>query len=215
MGLLRHPSTRRGLLLQCRPCLPCSPCHSWHPARGRGRAETQSPGAKALLGQSSSCNALSSSAVSPSALSRTPESHSSRQACFPLRGLQLSSWNTDQEAELWASRVNFQKPAYSDPRPAGGLPQKSHQGLLLAENPAGTWGAHRQTGPAKAQEAESVQPREVSPPPETQLCRQTHSQTETQTYLQLKGSQELRLQALRARIQSRQAKQGKARTSTN
>ncbi|XP_051025755.1 elongin-A3 member D-like [Acomys russatus] len=187
------------------PLLP--PCK--RKRKSSWKAEARSPGVKVLRGQSSSCNALS-----PSALSRTPESHRSRQACIPWHGLEPSSWSTNQEAKLWANRMNFQKPVYSGPRPAGGLLPNSCQGLLLVEDPAGTLGAHHQAVRAKALEGESEQSQEESPSQETQPCKQTHRQTETQTHLQLKVSQKLRLQALRARIQSRQAeaRQGSLQT---
>lgn len=164
------------------------------------------PGAKAPLGQSASCSALG-----PRALSLTAESHPSGGAGAPLRGLERSSRNTDQGAALWTRRVNSRTPVYSGARPASGLPQTSLQGPLLAEDPAATWAAHRQAAPAKAQEGECGQPREESRPRETRPRKRTHSQTETQTPLQLNESQELRLQALRARIQSTQAQKRQGR----
>lgn len=145
------------------------------------------------------------------------------QACCCVGGPEPCGDPSERGAQLGPRRVNSKTPVYSGPRPEG-VPQEPPAGHLLAEDATGTWGA-----PCQAKEADAADAADVShaanpaqgaerghaghhgQPGETQ----THSHTETKTQRQAEeADQELRLQALTARIRSRQAKRQQGRRQT-
>lgn len=199
------------MFVACPNCdsLPSSQDLPWKPLSQRKRKrestwkdEAQSPGGKAHLGESPSSKVLGPIA----AVSTSLENQSSCQACFPVDGWEHSTSHTHPQGPPWERRRNFRTPVYSGPRPAP-LIQRSHQGVL-AEVPSGTWNAPCQATEEK--KAETGQPAEESRHG-AHPGKQPHSQTETQSHMQLQESQELRLQALIARIQSKQASKPQGR----
>lgn len=195
------------------PCLNaecCPPCSSVQPPCMRKRellslVEAQRPPAKLPRGE-----CPTSEDLSPIAAWAIPESQSSGQACFS-RGdvLEPLSSQLDQEASPWESviRKNHKSQVYSGVRPADHLQKNSHL-RLLEDKSAGTRDVAQcqagkdQAGPGKPEEKSR---------PKTQSCKQTQRRPESPTPLQPQKSQEERLQALRARIQSRRAKMQQAR----
>lgn len=188
----------------------CPPCSSVQPPCKRKRelpsvAQAQMPPAKIPRGDSPTSEVLS-----PIAAWAIPESHSRGQACFS-RGdvLEPLSSQLDQEASAWESliRKNHQSQVYSEVTPTNHLQKNSHLGLL-EDKSAGTRDAAQcqagkdKAGPGKPEDKSS---------PKTQSSKQTQRQPEAPTPLHLQKSQEERLQALRARIQSRRAKMQQAR----
>lgn len=153
------------------------------------KAEAQSHGAKVPRSESPNCKELNLLPASP-----FPELSSSRQACLPPDGQDSSSWQSEREAAPWACRMTLKTPVYSGPAPGHGLLPKLHRGCLAKPD------CSRQ--PA-AQEEECR--------PQIRHGQTTHTQTESQTQLQLQEARELRLQALRERIQRAQAKKSQAR----
>nr|XP_048311638.1 elongin-A3 member D-like [Myodes glareolus] len=165
--------------------------------------EAQRPVAKAPLGKSHSSKELNCLDLSP-----LPDEASSCQDGSFLGDPDCSSLYTDQEESTWTRRVNFRTPVYSGRAPSR-LLQKSKQGRLA--EPSCSLKTHCQPAGDKAEPWQQV---EISLP-QTHTAKpnptQTETQTETQTHFQLEKSRELRLQALRARIQSAQAKKPQSR----
>lgn len=194
-----------GSLWACLNAECCPPCSSVQPPCKRKRElpsleEAQRPPAKIPRGESPT----SEEDLSPIAAWAIPESHSSGQACFS-RGdvLEPLPSQLDQEASAWESviRKNQKSHVYSGVRPA------DHLGLL-EDKSAGTRDvAQCQAGKDKAGPGKP----EDKSRPKTQSCKLTQRGPESPTPLQLHKSQEERLQALRARIQSRRAKMQQAR----
>lgn len=190
-------SSRASLNGEC-----CSPSSLERPQGKRERweplcpAEAQCPPAKVPRGESGS-----SMDLSPNAACSIPESPSSDQAWFEGElDQETSSSQQDQEASAWgwALRKNHRTQVYSGRRPAAGLQQK-HTGTRDA--------AHCQAGKVKAGLG---QPEEKFRP-QAHRGKESYSQPESHTPLQLQGSQEERLQALRARLQSQRAKRPQPR----
>ncbi|XP_038181433.1 elongin-A3 member D-like [Arvicola amphibius] len=170
------------------------------PCKGRRECtwtdEAQSPAAKAPLDKSHSSMELNCLEVSVSPL---PEVASSCEDGSLLDGLEQYYLHTDQEEPTWASRVNFRTPVYSGRAPSR-LLQKSKQRHLAEPS----WPLKTQSQPA-GDKAEPRQQEETSLP-QTHTTKANPTQTETQTHLQLEKSHELKLQALKDRIKSTQAK---------
>lgn len=152
------------------------------------KAEAQSHGAKVPRSKSPNCKALN---LLPA--SGLPGVSSSRQACFPRHGQDSSSLHSEREAAPWACRMNLKTPVYSGPAPAHRLLPEWHRGCLAKPD------CSRQT--AEEQECR----------PQIRTGQPPQAQTESQTHLQLQEARELRLQALRDRIQRAQAKKTQAR----
>lgn len=174
------------------------PSSSSTPPPGKGKkrkrpwkAEAQSHGAKVPRSESPNCKELN---LLPAR--RFPELSSSRQACLPPDGQDSSSLQSEREAAPWACRMSLKTPVYSGPAPGLHLLPDLHRGCLAKPD------CSRQ--PA-AQEEECR--------PQIRHGQATHTETETesQTHLQLQEARELRLQALRERIQRAQAKKSQAR----
>uniref|UniRef100_A0A8C6HNG0 Uncharacterized protein n=1 Tax=Mus spicilegus TaxID=10103 RepID=A0A8C6HNG0_MUSSI len=153
-------------------------------------AKAQGPSAKVPRGETGS-----SMDLSPNAACAIPEAHSSDVSWF--------KWNLaqqDQEASSygWALRKNHRTQVYSACRPAARLQQK-HTGTRDS--------AHCHIGKDKAG---CGQPEEKSWA-KGHRCKESYSHPESPTPLQVQGSQEERLQALRARLQSTRAKRPQPR----
>ncbi|KAM7328615.1 hypothetical protein ACRRTK_012707 [Alexandromys fortis] len=161
--------------------------------------EAQSPVAKAPLGKSCSSKELNCLDVSP-----LLEVASSCQDDSLLDGPEQYSLHTDQEEPNWTSRVNFRTPVYSGRAPSRLLKNSKEGQHAVPSCPLET-----QCQPA-GNKAEPWKQVEKSLP-RTHIAKANPTQTETQTHLQLEKSQELRLQALKARIQSTQAKKPQSR----
>ncbi|XP_059100433.1 elongin-A2-like [Peromyscus eremicus] len=174
--------------------------------KGRGKStlkaeEALSPGAKVPLGKSPSCQDPNDTGV----LAGHPlaQEASSLQDGFPLGGPEHSSLHTDQDLVLaWVRRTHFKTPVYSGRAPAR-LLQNSQRGRL-AEPLDCPWKTGCQDA---AEESEPWQPGEESRhQTQTHRGKAMHTKTASATILQLQESPELRLQALRARLQGAQAK---------
>ncbi|XP_050003220.1 elongin-A3 member D-like [Alexandromys fortis] len=161
--------------------------------------EAQSPVAKAPLGKSCSSKELNCLDVSP-----LLEVASSCQDDSLLDGPEQYSLHTDQEEPNWTSRVNFRTPVYSGRAPSRLLKNSKEGQHAVPSCPLET-----QCQPA-GNKAEPWKQVEKSLP-RTRIAKANPTQTETQTHLQLEKSQELRLQALKARIQSTQANKSQSR----
>ncbi|XP_057608310.1 elongin-A3 member D-like [Chionomys nivalis] len=161
--------------------------------------EAQSPVAKAPLSKSCSSKELNCLDVSP-----LPEVASSCQDDSLLDGLEQYSLHTDQEEPTWACRVNFRTPVYSGRAPSR-LLKKSKEGRLAV--PSCPLETQYQPAGDKAEPWQQVE----KSLPQTHTAKENPNQTETQTHLQLEKSRELRLQALKARIQSTEAKKPQSR----
>ncbi|XP_041529508.1 elongin-A3 member D-like [Microtus oregoni] len=161
--------------------------------------EAQRSVAKAPLGKSCSSKELNCLDVNP-----LPEVASTCQDDSLLDGPEQQYLHTDQEEATWAHRVNFRTPVYSGRAPSR-LQKKYNKGCHAVPScPLET-----QCQPA-GDKAEPWQQVEKSLP-QTHTAKAIPTQNETQTDLQLEKSQELRLQALKARIQSREAKKLQSR----
>lgn len=177
--------------------LPQPPCNM--KKKCTWTVEAQSPVAKALLSKSCSSKELNCLDVSP-----LPEVASSCQDDSLPGDPEQYSLHTDQEEPTWACRVNFRTPVYSGSAPSR-LLKKSKEGRhAVPSRPLET-----QCQPA-GDKAEPWQQVEKSLP-RTHTAKTNPRQTETQTHLQMEKSQELRLQALKARIQSTEAKKPQSR----
>ncbi|KAH0516203.1 RNA polymerase II transcription factor SIII subunit A2 [Microtus ochrogaster] len=177
--------------------LPQPPCKS--KKQCTWTVEAHSPVTKAPLSKSCSSKELNCLDVSP-----LPEVASTCQVDSLLDGPEQHSLHTDQEEPTWAHRVNVRTPVYSG-RASSRLLKKSKEGHHAVPScPLET-----QCQPA-GDKAEPWQQVEKSLP-QTHTAKANPTQTETQTHLQLEKSQELRLQALKARIQSTEAKKPQSR----
>jgi hypothetical protein len=139
--------------------------------------------------------------MSPIAACAIPEGHSSDIAWFKWNLDQETSFaQQDQEASTygWALRKNHRTQVYSGCRPAARLQQK-HTGTRDS--------GHCQVGKDKAGRG---QPEEKSRA-QGHRYKESYSHPESPTPLQVQGSQEERLQALRARLQSTRAKRPQPR----
>lgn len=180
----------------------CSPSSSECPRGKRQRwesrcpAEAQSPPAKVPREESGS-----SMDLSPIAASTIPETPSSGQVWFEWDLAQETfSSQQDHEASAWGweLRKQHRTRVYSCCRPAAG-PQQKRTGTRD--------GAHCQAGKDKVGLG---QPEEKSWP-QGRRCKESYSQPEAPTALQLQGSQEERLQTVIGRLQSKRAKRPQPR----
>ncbi|XP_031192713.1 LOW QUALITY PROTEIN: elongin-A3 member D-like [Mastomys coucha] len=183
----------------------CQPQDGWE-------AE-EAPGAGSLW-PCLNCECCSHSSFGCPYCKRKRELHCRAEAQRPPpkahRGESRSSKDPSPIASCAIAEKNHKMPVYSGFRPAARLQQKPHLGLL-AQEPAGTRDvAHCQADKDKAGPG---QPEEKSRP-NMQTCKQTQSRPESPTAMKLQESQEERLQALKARIQSKTAKSLQARRRT-
>ncbi|KAL6085668.1 hypothetical protein STEG23_028342 [Scotinomys teguina] len=175
------------------------------------KAEALSSGAKVSRGQSESCHHWDENGVAGSLL---PEEAPDLRAASPLGDQEHASSHINQEAPLWACRKNSRTPVYSghpawfphsQPSKLGHLPEPNCPWQTHCPDPAV---AAAEAAAAEAEAVEETEPwrqeEESRSPPNTD--KPTRTQTESITILQLQESQELRLQALRARIQGTLAK---------
>lgn len=139
--------------------------------------------------------------LSPIAASTIPETPSSGQVWFEWDLAQETfSSQQDHEASAWGweLRKQHRTRVYSGCRPAAG-PQQNRTGTRD--------GAHCQAGKDKVGLG---QPEEKSWP-QGRRCKESYSQPEAPTALQLQGSQEERLQTVIGRLQSKRAKRPQPR----
>ncbi|XP_052608826.1 elongin-A3 member D-like [Peromyscus californicus insignis] len=159
------------------------------------KAEALRPGTKVPRGKSDICQDQNGHGVDGHPIA---EDASSLQAGVPLSGQEQSSNDTEEEDPPWARRTHFKTPVYSGPAPAR-LLQKSQKGCLPkpldCPLPTGCQGTAEETEPWQQEKSS----------PKTHIGKPTHTQTESDTILQLQESSELRLQTLRARLQGKQA----------
>lgn len=150
---------------------------------------------------------------SPTADFACLDSHGCGQTCLAVDGVpQPSSSQLDREESprSWYLRKNNKTPVYSGCLPADSCPQESHPGLVgkpsagIRNATVRQW-AKEETEPGQSQEKTQSQ---------TQTSKQRQSLTKPSAHLCLQESQEERLQALRARIQSSMAKRLQARQTT-
>nr|CDP91221.1 Bm8258 [Brugia malayi] len=159
----------------------------------------------------------------------------SDHARYPLGVPELSWGQTDREVQLAPVRVDSKTPVYSGARKPV-LQQEWPEGLLLSQDLVGMWEAHCHAKEAIAAHAADAteqpalqgisQAKEAFEAATAQAAQEaehghagdeteTHSQTETKTQQQMEeADQELRLQAVTARIRSRQAKKLQGRRQT-
>lgn len=150
---------------------------------------------------------------SPMADCASPESQGCGQTCLAVDGVpQPSSSQLDREASPrgWYLRKNNKTPVYSGCLPADSCPQESHPGLV-GKPSAGIRNAS--LGQSAKEETEPGQSKEKTQC-QTQTSKQSQSLPKPSAHLCLQESQEERLQALRARIQSSMAKRLQARQTT-
>nr|XP_006971023.1 elongin-A3 member D-like [Peromyscus maniculatus bairdii] len=159
------------------------------------KAEALSSGAKVPRGKSDICQDQNGHGVDGCPLA---EHALSLQAGIPPSGQEQTSIDTEAEDPPWTCRKNFKTPVYSGPT-RDRILQKSQKGCLPkpldSRLPKGCQGT-----------AEQTEPWQLKASPKTHIGKPTHSQTERATIFQLQEPPELRLQALRARLQDAQAK---------
>ncbi|XP_028719372.1 elongin-A3-like [Peromyscus leucopus] len=158
-------------------------------------AEALRPGAKVPQGKSDICQDQNGHGVDGCPLA---EHAFSLQAGVPLSGQEQTSIDTEAEDPPWACRKNLKTPVYSG-RACDRILQKSQKGCLPKplDSPL----------PKRCQgTAEQTEPWQLKASPKTHIGKPTHSQTERATVFQLQEPPELRLQALRARLQGAQTK---------
>lgn len=168
-------------------------------------AEAQRPRAKIPRGDSPR-----SKDQSPIADCASPESHCTGQACLEVDLVPEPSCSRQtQEASPWGWELRkYQKtPVHSGRPSAPGGRHQSHPGLL-GKDPAGL--RHATHCPSAKEEAEPGQPEEKTQS-KMPISEQTQSRPGSSTPLCLQQSQEERLQALIARIESTRAKSLQAR----
>ncbi|XP_052608833.1 elongin-A3-like [Peromyscus californicus insignis] len=158
--------------------------------------EALSPGAKVPRGESPRSQDPKDTDTGVLAGHPLAQEASSLQAGFPLGGPE----HTDQDSPPWARRTHLKTPVYSGPAPARLL--QNSQGGRLAEPLDRPWKTRCQD---TAQESEPWLQGEESRH-QTHTGKPSHTKTPSATILQLQESPELRLQALRARLQGAQAK---------
>lgn len=167
--------------------------------------EAQRPRAKIPRGES-----RSSKDLSPIADCAIAESHSRGQACLAVDFVPGPSCSQqDHEASPWGweLRKNHKTPVYSGGLAPDRRHQKSHGGIL-AQEPTGIRDAtHCQSAKEEAEPGQS----EEKTQSKTQTSKQSQRRPGSSAPLCLQESQEERLQALRARIQSTKAKTLQAR----
>ncbi|XP_059108898.1 elongin-A3 member D-like [Peromyscus eremicus] len=165
------------------------------------KPEALSPGAKVPLGKSPSCQDPNDTGV----LAGHPlaQEASSLQDGFPLGGPEHSSLHTDQDSLPWVHRTHFKTPVYSGRAPAR-LLQNSQPGRLA--EPLDCPSKTRCQGTAEEEIEPWQQGEESRHQSQTHRGKAMHTKTAKGTILQLQESPELRLQALRARLQGAQAK---------
>lgn len=142
-----------------------------------------------------------------------PDTQCSGQTCLAVDVVpQPSSSQLDREASprAWYLRKNNKTPVYSGCLPADSCPQESHPGLL-GKPQAGIRNAT--LGQSAKEETEPGQSKEKTQC-QTHTSKQRQSLPKPSAHLCLQESQEERLQAVRARIESSMAKRLQARQTT-